>query len=218
MQALRSTRCTSAAPARYVPACTGVPACAARSNQDLGCSPHVSASVSACTGSAAIPWTRVANRSRGRNGRSASARSVICAASRWGTRDLLTGDFLILTSFCLYKQIMAITMQPTFQGWLAPLHFSPLRFEELVGFVLTTAGTWIGCAYLSGDYHAGSPGAAARLSPFCPCVAPTKTLLSCLSRALSGFFCSSLTPSALGTEASRESGGRGGEMEVHWVS
>ena len=73
-------------------------------------------------------------------------------------RELLVGDVLSLTCFCLYKQvstpvptcrgkpgahllahtqITALIMMPSFPGWLAPLNFSLLRFEEFLSFLLT---------------------------------------------------------------------------------
>lgn len=81
-----------------------------------------------------------------------------CARARWPVhalntaRDLVTGDALILTSFCIYKQLAAIVLSPSFPGWLSPLTFSPTRFTELVGFTITVAGTWVACSMLNGDY------------------------------------------------------------------
>lgn len=69
---------------------------------------------------------------------------------------MLVGDVVLLIAFCLYKQIMAIVMAPSFPGWLAPLHFDPVRFEELVGFIVTVAGTWVACSTLLGDYRNSS--------------------------------------------------------------
>ena len=68
-------------------------------------------------------------------------------------RDLLVGDALLLTSFCIYKQLAAVVLSPYFPGWLAPLSFSPTRFTEFVGFLLSMAGTWMGCSVLNGDYE-----------------------------------------------------------------
>lgn len=68
-------------------------------------------------------------------------------------RDLLVGDALLLTSFCIYKQLAAVVLSPYFPGWLAPLSFSPTRFTEFVGFLLSVAGTWVACAMLNGDYE-----------------------------------------------------------------
>lgn len=79
-------------------------------------------------------------------------------------RDVLTGDFLLLTSFCLYKQVAAIVLAPSFPGWLAPLTFDPTRFTELVGFIITVTGTWVACSMLNGDYE--HPAESARLLEF----------------------------------------------------
>jgi hypothetical protein len=67
-------------------------------------------------------------------------------------RDLLIGDTLMLVSFCIYKQLMAIVLSPSFPGWLAPLHFDTTRCVELLGFTVTVAGTWVACSMLNGDY------------------------------------------------------------------
>ena len=80
-------------------------------------------------------------------------------AGNGNNSEIVVGDVLALTCFCLYKQIMAITMLPSFQGWAAPIAFNPLRFYELFGFVITVAGTWAGTSYLHGDYSAGAQGA-----------------------------------------------------------
>ena len=93
-------------------------------------------------------WT--GRQSRTANG---SAGSTIARARNLGAAELLVGDVLLLVVFCLYKQIMAITMAPTFPGWLAPLQFSPVRFEELLGFMVTVAGTWVACSTILGDYR-----------------------------------------------------------------
>lgn len=76
-------------------------------------------------------------------------------------RDLLVGDALLLTSFCIYKQLAAVVLSPYFPGWLAPLSFSPTRFTEFVGFLLSVAGTWMGCSVLNGDY--GNPAESTHL-------------------------------------------------------
>lgn len=76
-----------------------------------------------------------------------------CQASALFTgRDLITGDALLLIAFCIYKQLASIVLSPSFPGWLAPLEFSPTRCTELVGFIITVAGTWVACGMLNGDY------------------------------------------------------------------
>jgi hypothetical protein len=79
-------------------------------------------------------------------------------AANFGNRELIVGDVLALFLFCLYKQIMAIVMSPSFEGWLAPIPFNPLRFEELLGFIITVAGTWVATSMVVGDYQAGPKG------------------------------------------------------------
>jgi len=68
-------------------------------------------------------------------------------------RELLTGDCLLLISFCLYKQITAIILQPSFPGWLEPLHFNPVRFGELASFGTTLTVTWVLSSLLVGGYR-----------------------------------------------------------------
>eukprot|EP00892_Ulva_mutabilis_P011546 jgi/Ulvmu1/8764/UM048_0019.1 len=96
-------------------------------------------------------WTRcsrcVANR---------PARSTAARARNVGGAEMLVGDALLLVVFCLYKQILAITTSPAFPGWLAPLHFNPVRFEELLGFMVTVTGTWVACSSILGDYRNSS--------------------------------------------------------------
>lgn len=91
------------------------------------------------------------------NGADGLARSTVVRAQNLGSTEMLVGDVVLLIAFCLYKQIMAIVMAPSFPGWLAPLHFDPVRFEELVGFIVTVAGTWVACSSLLGDYRNSSP-------------------------------------------------------------
>lgn len=67
--------------------------------------------------------------------------------------ELLVGDCVSLLSFCLYKQIAALIMMPTFPGWTAPLQFNPLRLEEFASFSLTLIGTWVASSLLLGNYQ-----------------------------------------------------------------
>jgi len=66
--------------------------------------------------------------------------------------ELLIGDMLAQVSFATYKQIVAIIISPHFEGWLAPLHFNPIRFEEFFSFVVTICGTWAAAGILLGAY------------------------------------------------------------------
>lgn len=67
--------------------------------------------------------------------------------------ELLIGDGIALVSFCLYKQISSIVLSPSFAGWLAPLKFNPVRFEEFAALTLTLLGAWIGASLVSGGYR-----------------------------------------------------------------
>lgn len=49
-------------------------------------------------------------------------------------------------------QITAIILMPSFPGWLAPMHFNPVRFEEFLSFAITVCGTWVGASLLVGGY------------------------------------------------------------------
>lgn len=57
---------------------------------------------------------------------------------------------------------------PSFPGWLAPMHFNPLRFEEFISFAVTVVGTWIGSCWVAGAYRSNAtsdlPTALARVS------------------------------------------------------
>lgn len=88
------------------------------------------------------------------------ARSTVACARNLGSAEILVGDVVLLFAFCLYKQIMAIVMSPTFAGWLAPIGFNPVRFEELLGFVVTVVGTWVACSTILGDYKTRSESAS----------------------------------------------------------
>ncbi|KAK9816549.1 hypothetical protein WJX72_001810 [[Myrmecia] bisecta] len=75
---------------------------------------------------------------------------------RMENRELLVGDALSLTCFCLYKQITALILMPSFPGWLAPLQFNPTRFEEFLSFAITVCCTWGFSSLLVGNYHNSS--------------------------------------------------------------
>ncbi|KAL3142272.1 hypothetical protein ABBQ38_002615 [Trebouxia sp. C0009 RCD-2024] len=81
---------------------------------------------------------------------------VVKAEMQLDNRELLVGDCLSLVSFCLYKQITAIILTPSFPGWLAPMHFNPTRFEEFLSFAITVCGTWVGASWLVGGYKANA--------------------------------------------------------------
>lgn len=53
-------------------------------------------------------------------------------------------------------QITAIIFMPSFPGWLAPMHFNPVRFEEFLSFAITVCGTWVGAAWLVGGYKSNA--------------------------------------------------------------
>ena len=65
-------------------------------------------------------------------------------------------------------QITAIILMPSFPGWLAPMHFNPIRFEEFLSFAITVCGTWVGASLLVGGYKSNAtsdlPTALARVS------------------------------------------------------
>jgi len=50
-------------------------------------------------------------------------------------------------------QITAIILQPSFPGWLEPLHFNPVRFGELASFGTTLTVTWVLSSLLVGGYR-----------------------------------------------------------------
>ncbi|EIE20862.1 hypothetical protein COCSUDRAFT_6943, partial [Coccomyxa subellipsoidea C-169] len=83
-------------------------------------------------------------------------------------RELLVGDCLALTSFCLYKQITSLLFLPDFPGWTAPLHFNPVRFEELLIFIFTLCVSWVSACGILGGYKTVAtsdlPTALARVS------------------------------------------------------
>lgn len=63
--------------------------------------------------------------------------------------ELLIGDCIALVVFCLYKQISAIVLSPDFAGWLAPLHYNPVRFVEFAAFAGTLCASWVVAATLT---------------------------------------------------------------------
>jgi len=69
---------------------------------------------------------------------------------------------------CSVPQITAIILMPSFPGWLAPMHFNPIRFEEFLSFAITVCGTWVGASLLVGGYKSNAtsdlPTALARVS------------------------------------------------------
>lgn len=70
--------------------------------------------------------------------------------------ELIIGDVLMLTVFATYKQIISLVTAPTFQGYLAPLHFNLLRFEEFFGFLITLVGVWCTAGLFFGAYSTAS--------------------------------------------------------------
>lgn len=72
------------------------------------------------------------------------------------------------TTKCSVPQITAIILMPSFPGWLAPMHFNPIRFEEFLSFAITVCGTWVGASLLVGGYKSNAtsdlPTALARVS------------------------------------------------------
>lgn len=73
-------------------------------------------------------------------------------SARIDNLELLIGDCLGLVCFATYKQLISIVTSPAFPGWLAPLHFNPLRFEEFFSFVVTLTGSWVCSGVLLGAY------------------------------------------------------------------
>ncbi|CAL5219993.1 g1934 [Coccomyxa viridis] len=81
--------------------------------------------------------------------------SRLCRRSAFkiDNRELIVGDVLGIVCFCLYKQITALLFLPDFPGWLAPLHFNPVRFEELAIFILTLNVSWVTACGIVGGYR-----------------------------------------------------------------
>ncbi|KAG2482973.1 hypothetical protein HYH03_018150 [Edaphochlamys debaryana] len=61
-----------------------------------------------------------------------------------------------MVNFCLYKQITAIVLSPSFPGWMAPLDLDPTRFAEFAGFAATLTGTWLAAGLMTGAYRTSS--------------------------------------------------------------
>lgn len=95
------------------------------------------------------------------------ARKVSVASSQWGdhNQEMLIGDNVALVTFCLYKQILALILSPTFPGWTAPLSFNVTNFEEFLGMVVTVTCTWTISSYLSADYERTTTSGALPLPP-----------------------------------------------------
>lgn len=83
-------------------------------------------------------------------------RAIPVRALHIDNRELVTGDTLVLTAFCLYKQITAIILHPRFPGWSAPLHFNYVRFEEFAAFAVTICGAWVLSCLLTDGYTLSS--------------------------------------------------------------
>ena len=98
-----------------------------------------------------------------------STKTIICQQQRKGSSggnsngsggngfqidnfELLVGDTVGIISFATYKQIAAIVISPTFEGYLAPLQFNPIRFEEFFNFTITITATWAAAGILLGAY------------------------------------------------------------------
>lgn len=64
--------------------------------------------------------------------------------------------FFVRFLFVAQVQITAIILTPNFPGWLAPMHFNPIRFEEFLSFAITVCGTWVGASWLVGGYKSNA--------------------------------------------------------------
>jgi hypothetical protein len=49
-------------------------------------------------------------------------------------------------------QITSLLFLPDFPGWIAPLHFNPVRFEELLIFIFTLCVSWVSACGILGGY------------------------------------------------------------------
>jgi hypothetical protein len=53
-------------------------------------------------------------------------------------------------------QITSLLFLPDFPGWTAPLHFNPIRFEELAIFCITLCVCWVSACGVVGGYRTGA--------------------------------------------------------------
>ena len=53
-------------------------------------------------------------------------------------------------------QITSLLFLPDFPGWTAPLHFNPIRFEELAIFCITLCVCWVCACGVVGGYRTGA--------------------------------------------------------------
>ena len=75
---------------------------------------------------------------------------------------------------CCHVQITSLLFLPDFPGWTAPLHFNPIRFEELAIFCITLCVCWIGACGVVGGYRTG-----ATASERAACFGSLKVPLAC---------------------------------------
>ena len=54
------------------------------------------------------------------------------------------------------EQITSLLFLPDFPGWTAPLHFNPIRFEELAIFCITLCVCWVSACGVVGGYRTGA--------------------------------------------------------------
>ena len=66
------------------------------------------------------------------------------------------------------SQITALILSPSFPGWVAPMRFNPVRFEELLSFAGTLCCAWVMSSLLIGGYrtHATSGANLGDTLPF----------------------------------------------------
>ena len=62
-------------------------------------------------------------------------------------------------------QITSLLFLPDFPGWTAPLHFNPVRFEELVIFVITICVCWVSACGIVGGYRTQATAGACAVPP-----------------------------------------------------
>lgn len=70
-------------------------------------------------------------------------------------------------------QITSLLFLPDFPGWTAPLHFNPVRFEELLILIITLCVSWVSACGILGGYK------TVATSGECCCMWPQD---SCLTR------------------------------------